>query len=242
MPEQKPDVVEQFTVRSMVAVIADVVVDHRLFLHAAVILFAVFALRNWGPDDLSRGIDYVATAGTAPVRVAGRIVGGALGLATNAAESVDHATQSTGVVPPGDSKNLPALTLPAVGPTPHSTAVNPPAVSTLTPPQSAVKKQLDLPRTAAPIFDRQAADDSEGEATATSGGADTVLWVLLKDAETLRAEVHDRGTAGVDLVIFKNGKLWRRERWADRASARTEASLKRADLEKLGWSRPRQSH
>jgi hypothetical protein len=72
----------------------------------------------------------------------------------------------------------------------------------------------------------------------TSAGdpRDSVLWSLEKDGETIRAVVQERGSAGVDLLMFRNGRLWRSERWADRESATNAAQARRTNFEKQGWT------
>ena len=84
--------------------------------------------------------------------------------------------------------------------------------------------------------------DGSRRTGAARGGAaneespDGVLWSLEKDGEIIRAVVQDRGSAGVDLQLFRNGRLWRSERWADREAARNGAQTQRANLEKQGWT------
>lgn len=230
MPEPKQEVEERLTVRSTLAAIAVAVVDHRVLFQVAVVGFSIFALRTWGPEDINRGIDYVAAS--APVRGVARVVGEVWAFTTGGLQAVDRVTHRAGIAPSIDP-SAPSIQVPSVVGTPAAPVPKPgpgsprPAATSSSPPPIA---PTGVATTPLPL-----SSDAGGSTAALSG--DSLLWSVAKDRDTIRAEVHAQGGAGADLVLFRNGKVWRRERWADAATARAEAERKRVELEKLGWVR-----
>jgi hypothetical protein len=234
MPTQKTDTEERLRFRSTLAAIAGAIVDHRLLLHVALVLVAIGALRTWGPDEVRDGIDAVLKS--APIRQVSRGMSGAWGLVVDGLQAVDRATRRAGLIPRVED-------MPAASITPslrtHDSAAAPAANS---PPAPAFSQR---PPVNDPLQAVRIAASPSGPPPNLSGIADdadtdppdAVLWSLEKDGDTMRAEMHDRGAPGVDLQLFRNGQLWRGERWADRAVARTEAQAKRVDFEKRGWTR-----
>lgn len=232
MRERKPDVEERLTFRSTLASIVVAVVDHRLLFQVAVALFAVFALRTWGPEEISRGIDYVA--GSESVRQVGRGLAEVWHLTIGGLQAVDRTAGRAGVAPASDSSVPSSIQLPAsIGSAgTRGEAFNPGSPLA----GSRANAAPGSPRVAVSSGDSSSAGRVDAVAVSNDTSA-TVLWIVVKDQETIRAEVHDTAGDGVDLLLLRDGQVWRRERWADAARARAEAELKRADLEKLGWMR-----
>jgi hypothetical protein len=232
MLKPKRDVEERLTVRSMLAAIAVTIVDHRVLFQIAVVCLAIVVLRVLGPDDIGRGIDYVVSS--APVRLVGRALTSVRQLAIGGLQEVDQATRRAGATPVVDPGANPSIQ-PArsAGQVATRDASRPDTSSQ----RRSINEALEAPRVARAPIDTSAASGTH-DANAAPDAPETVLWSLLKDGETIRAELHDQGTLGVDLLLFRNGRLWRRERWADRATARAEADRKRTDLEKVGWEHP----
>ncbi len=236
MAERTSDNGERLTVRSTLAAFAVALVDHRVLFQLAVVCLALFALRTWGPEDISRGIDYVAGAGAGPVRIAGRVVTGMWRIAVDGLEGADRAVRRTGIVPdriPDSPGSTLGERVRAAAP-PIDGAPPPRVVPSAKSPGSQSTSHVALPR-----IDTKTVEEAVADAAGTSGSTsspDGIVWTLVKDQEIIRAELRDEGKAGADLLLFRNGRLWRRERWADRAAARVGADEKRADLERNGWA------
>ena len=233
MPKQKTDAEERLRFRSTLAAIAGAIVDHRLLLHVALVLVVIAALRTWGPDEVRDGIDAVIKS--PPVRQVSRAMSGVWGVVVDGLQAVDRATRRAGLTP--KVEDLPAASITPALRT-HDSAVTPAANSPPAPvsPPPPANDPLQAVRIAAspsrpPPNLSGTADNPDADPP------DAILWSLEKDGDTMRAEMHDGGAPGVDLQLFRNGQLWRGERWADRAAARTEAQAKRVDLEKRGWTR-----
>jgi len=232
MRERKPDLEERLTFRSTLASIIVAVVDHRLLFQVAVALLAVFALRAWGPEEISRGIDYVA--GSESVRQVGRGIAEVWHLTIGGLQAVDRTAERAGVAPISDASVPSSIQLPAsIGSAGTRGEPFNPGVRL---PSSRPDAAPGSPRVAVSSSESSSAGRVDAVPVSNDTSA-TVLWIVVKDQETIRAEVHDTGADGVDLLLFRDGQVWRRERWADAARARAEAELKRADLEKLGWMR-----
>src|SRR5689334_22253095 len=111
MRERKPDLEERLTFRSTLASIVVAVVDHRLLFQVAVAVFAVFALRTWGPEEISRGIDYVA--GSESVRQVGRGLAEVWHLTIGGLQAVDRTAGRAGVAPVSEASVPSSIQLPA---------------------------------------------------------------------------------------------------------------------------------
>jgi hypothetical protein len=230
MPKRQDDAEEQLRFRSMLAAIGSGIVDHRLLLQLGLVLVTSVALLTWGPDRVRDGLNTVI--GWAPIRQVSRATSAIWGVVVDGLQAVDRAAVRAGVTPVVEDgaalSNKPALTT-------HDSAAagaaNSP-LATTSPQRPGVNDPLQAVRTSGSPANLggAAADNPDADPP------DAVLWTLEKDGETIRAEIHDRGRPGVDLLLFRNGILWRSERWADRAASRTEAHSKRADFEKLGWT------
>lgn len=232
MPKPKRDVEERPTVRSMLTSAAAALVDHRVLFQLAVVCLVVLVLRVFGPDEIGRGLDYVVTS--VPAQFVGRALIGARGLAIGGLQKVNDAT--------GAIDGASVDTLSAAGSSQPALVADRATSGSGTradrpQPVRSIDGTPDNARGIRPPPEGFAASGIPVGATGTSDAPETVAWWLVKDEETLRAELHGQRSGAVDLVVFKNGRLWRHERWADRAAARAEADRKRADLEKSGWRR-----
>jgi hypothetical protein len=230
MPKREKDDVERMRFRSMLATFGSVIVDHRLLLQLGLVLVASVAFLSWGPDGVRDGLNTVI--GSAPVRQVSRASSAIWDVILDALRRADRPAVRAAVTPVVEDgaalSKEPALTTSNSAP---AGAANSPRAMT-GPPRPGVNDPLQAVRTSgSPANVGGAAAD-----TRDADPPDAILWTLQKDGETLRAEMHDRGKPGVDLLLFRNGKLWRSERWADRAASRTEAQAKRASFEKLGWA------
>jgi len=231
MPKRRDDDAEKLRFQSTLATLGSVIVDHRLLLQLGLVLVASVALLSWGPDGVRDGLNTVI--GSAPVRQISRASSAIWEVVLDALRGADRAAVRAGVTPMVD-EGAAFSTKPAV--TPYNSvaegATNSPRA--VTGPQGAgVSDPLQAVRTSG-------SPDNFGGAAADNRDADppdAIVWTLEKDGEIMRAEIHDRGKPGVDLLLFRHGILWRSERWADRAAARTESQVKRASFEKLGWAR-----
>jgi hypothetical protein len=222
MREPKRDIEDRLTVRSTVAAIVVAIVDHRVLFQLVVIAFAIVALRTWGPEDLNRGIDYVTES--APARGVRRVAHGVWRVSRGALRLVDRTARRPDIDPPSDPLSPVSLR-------PVSTVgSSQPSSGSMLPAQAAdAPVKVIAPRVAPPGAANGAHNPPESR--------HPILWSLVKGPDNIRADLIDRGPEGVDLILVRNGREWRRERWADPTTARAEADVKRADLEKLGWIR-----
>ncbi len=62
------------------------------------------------------------------------------------------------------------------------------------------------------------------------------LWRLRKRHDQIDAELVALGDRRVELQFLFNGELVYRRRWSRRANAVAEATDKRAELERSGWT------
>jgi hypothetical protein len=228
MPKRRDDDAEKMRLRSTLATLGSVIVDHRLLLQLGLVLVASAALLSWGPDSVRDGLNSII--GSAPVRQLSRVSSAIGDAILNALRNADRAAERAGVTPVVDDG-------PAISTSPASKTNNRPAAGAANSPRASGQRPgmndpLQAVRTSgsAAMFAGAAADSRDADPS------DAILWTLQKDGDTMRAEMHDRGKPGVDLLLFRNGILWRSERWADRAAARTEAQVKRVSFEKLGWA------
>ena len=223
MPKRKPKAESPPRFLPLLEAAAGALVDHRLLLQVALVLIVALAITTWGPDEVRHGVNVVIES--APVQLMARAVFKATGIAVG----LSTAPQATGAMPPsgdaaGSVRGTPAPrggVVPAAGAAPPQGAPQGPAI------------KQPLPRGG--ISDAPK-DGSRRTGAANEESPDGVLWSLEKDGEIIRAVVQDRGSAGVDLQLFRNGRLWRSERWADREAARNGAQTQRANLEKQGWT------
>jgi hypothetical protein len=232
MPKRKRDVEDPLKVRSMFASAVAAFVDHRVLFQMAVVCLVVAAVRTFGPDEVARGIDYVVTS--VPARLAGRALTDVRELAIGGLKKIDESTRRDEALP---------IDIPAAEPPIHhapSAAGAAAGIGTRvdTNPQQGRPVDEKIARMGRSPADAPVARTGAVGATGTADAPETVVWSLVKDEETVQVELHDQRVGGVDLLVFRNGRLWRRERWADRAAARAEADRKRADFEKSGWRRP----
>jgi hypothetical protein len=230
MPKRRDDDAEKLRFRSTLATFGSVIVDHRLWLQLGLVLVASVALLSWGPDGVRDGLNIVI--GSPPVRQVSRVSSAIWDVVLDALRRADRAAEQTGATPVLDDgaafSKKPALTTfnsPAAGAAHSPHAVTGPQQPGVNDPLQAVRTSGSSANSGGAAADNRDADPP-----------DAILWTLQKDGETIRAEMHDRGKPGVDLLLFRNGRLWRSERWADRTASRTEAKVKRASFEKLGWA------
>jgi hypothetical protein len=234
MPKRRDDAPEKLRFRSMLATLGSGIVDHRLFLQLAVVMIASVALLTWGPDGVR---DSVTTfTQWAPVRQVSRVSSAIWGVVLDALRAADREPLREGaatVVENGSAASKkPLVTTPEIA-APGSANSNPaPAMTSGQSPGGS--DPLQAVRTTGSSIRLREPTSSKGP---PPDPPDAILWTLEKDGEIIRAEMHDRGKPGVDLQLFRNGKLWRSERWADRASSKTEAQVKRAGFEKIGWTK-----
>jgi hypothetical protein len=62
------------------------------------------------------------------------------------------------------------------------------------------------------------------------------LWRLRKQNLVVDAQVRDEGEGGVEIAFLYNGELSYRRRWPTRDAAIADASAKRSELEREGWT------
>jgi hypothetical protein len=230
-PKRRDDAPEQLRFRSMLATIGSGLVDHRLLLQLVLVLVASVSFLTWGPDGVRDGLTSFTQWG--PVREVSRATSAVWGVVLDGLRAVDRATVRAGVTPVADSSaalaKKPALALPGGAPA-AGAASSPVTPMPQQPPR--INDTLQAVRTTGSALDL----GGTAAETPDPDPPDAILWTLEKDREIIRAEMHDRGKPGVDLQLFRNGQLWRSERWADRAASRNEAQTKRADFEKQGWT------
>jgi hypothetical protein len=223
MPKRKGDPEERTRFRSILPTVAAEIVDHRLVIQLGLVLLAAVSLAAWGPDGIRSGL--ITVLASRPVQQVHRLSSAAWNTIVDGLRRIDPGAPGAAVTSVADdtaalSKNAPR---PGVARSADAPAV---AASERRPASSgttSVSPTSGAPALAGPA-DKPDADP-----------ADAVLWLMEKGSETIRAEMHDRGKPGVDLLLFRNGQLWRRERWSERTAARNEARAKRAELEKSGW-------
>jgi len=224
MPKRKGDPEERTRFRSILPTVAAEIVDHRLVIQLGLVLVAAGFLATWGPDGIRNGL--ITVLASRPVQQVHRLTSVAWNTIVDGLRRIDPGAPGAAVTSVADdtaalSKNVPT---PSVVRSADASAV---AATERRPGSSdptAVSPTSGVPALAGPEADKPDADP-----------ADAVLWLMEKGSETIRAEMHDRGKPGVDLLLFRNGQLWRRERWAERTAARNEARAKRAEFEKSGW-------
>ena len=62
------------------------------------------------------------------------------------------------------------------------------------------------------------------------------LWRLRKQNVSIDAHLRDDGEAGVELSLSYDGGVSYRRRWPTREAALAEAAVRRAELEREGWT------
>lgn len=226
MPKRKGDPEERTRFRSIVPTVAAEIVDHRLVIQLGLVLVATVSLATWGPDGIRSGL--ITILASPPVRQVQRLTHVVWNAIVDGLQVVDPVMPPVATTAVADdtaalSKNAP--------PTPAAVlSTEAPAVAASQRRPAASEPSPVIPTSGAPALAITAADKPDADP------ADAVLWLLEKHGETIRAEIHDRGKPGVDLLLFRNGQLWRKERWAERIAARNEARAKRAEFEKSGWT------
>jgi hypothetical protein len=233
MPKRKADREERLPGRSILEATADAFVDHRLLLQVALVAVVAVALGAWGPDQVRDGLRVVIES--APVRQVARVISVVAGVAVGGLQRMGQAAPPPPAAAPSTDTGAAVSRYPAAqnnSAAPGASAASPlPQTDPLKPPLRDEAANKVSSSSATPGNSRGA-----GAGQPQSDLDDGVLWSLEKDGETIRAVLKDRGAPGVDLQLFRSGRLWRAERWADVDAARTGAQAKRAELEKSGWT------
>ena len=238
MPRRKTDADNPPRFLSILAAAAGALVAHRFLLRLMLVLMAGVVLMTREPDEVREGLNTIIES--APVQLVARALFNVSGITFGAlptAPGLAPQAVSTPMVSDGAGGSSTATPTSTRGPLSQIAPQDPP-VKTLVP---AGREEHQKPQVLGGRGDGQIRG-SRGRPNASSNRiiagdpADSVLWSLEKGGETIRAIVQDRGSAGVDLLMFRNGRLWRSERWADRESATNEAQARRTDFEKQGWT------
>lgn len=238
MPKQKRDADNPPRFLSILAAAAGALVAHRFLLRLTLVLMLGVLLMTREPDAVREGVNGIieSAPGQLVTRAVFKVSGIAFGALPTAARLAPQAV-STPMVSDGAGGSISATPSSTRGPL-SQTAPQDPAVKTLVP---AGREEHQRPQVLGGRGDGQIRG-SRGRPNASSNRISagdplgSVLWSLEKDGETIRAIVQDRGSAGVDLLMFRNGRLWRSERWADRESATNRAQARRTNFEKQGWT------
>jgi len=224
MPKRKGDPEERTRFRSILPTVAAEIVDHRLLIQLGLVLVAAVSLATWGPDGIRNGL--ITILGSRPVQQVHRLSSVAWNTIVDGLRRIDPGAPGAAVTSVADDTAALSKNAPTPGVVRSADA---PAVAASERGPASSDPISVSPTSGAPALAGSAADKPDDDP------ADAVLWLMEKGNETLRAEMHDRGRPGVDLLLFRNGQLWRRERWAERTAARNEARAKRAEFEKTGW-------
>jgi hypothetical protein len=226
MPKRKGDPDERTRFRSILPTVAAEIVDHRLLIQLGLVLAATVSLATWGPDGVRNGL--ITVMASPPVRQVQRLTHVVWSAVVDGLQAVDPITPRATVTAIAD--DTAALSKEATSTPEVVRGTNAPSVAASQRPAATSEPSQVVPPSEALTLAGAAAEKPDEDP------ADAILWLLEKDAETIRAEMHDRGKPGVDLLLFRNGQLWRRERWAERTAARNEARKKRVEFEKNGWT------
>ena len=238
MPRRKTDADNPPRFLSILAAAAGPLVAHRFLLRLSLVLMVGVVLMTREPDEVREGLNTIIES--APVQLVARALFNVSGITFGALPTAPRrAPQAVSTPMVRDGAGGSSTATPSSTPGPLSqTAPQDPGVKTLVP---AGRVEHQRPQVLGGRGDGQIRG-SRGRPNASSNRIsvgdprDSLLWSLEKDGETVRAIVQERGSAGVDLLMFRNGRLWRSERWADRESATNAAQARRTNFEKQGWT------
>ena len=223
---------------SILAAAAGALVAHRFLVQLTLVLMVGVVLMRQEPDAVREGVNTIIES--APGQLVTRAIFKVSGIAVGALPTVPRpAPQAvwTPMVSDGAGGSITATPTSSRGPL-SQTAPQDPPVKTPVPAgrEEHQKPQILGGRGDGQIRGSRVRPNASSNRIIAGDPADSVLWSLEKDGETIRAIVQDRGSAGVDLLMFRNGRLWRSERWADRESATNAAQARRTNFEKQGWT------
>jgi len=230
MPKRTTDADNPPRFLSILAAAAGALVAHRFLLRLTLVLMVGVVLMTREPDEVRDGLNTIIES--APVQLVARALFNVSGITVPrlAPQAVSSPMVRDGAG--GSSTATPSSTR---GPQ-SQTAPQDPAVKTLVP---AGHVEHQRPQVLGGRGDGQThgtLGSLNASRISAGGPRDSVLWSLEKNGETIRTIVQERGSAGFDLLMFRNGRLWRTERWADRESAINAAQARRTDFEKQGWT------
>ena len=236
MPKPTTDADNPPRFLSILAAAAGALVAHRFLLKLTLVLMLGVVLMTREPDEVRDGLNTIIES--APVQLVARALFNVSGMTFGAlpmAPRLAPQAVSSPMVRDGAGGSSTATPSSTRGPL-SQTAPQNPAIRMLVP---AGRVEHQRPQVPGGRGDGQIHGSlGSPNASIISAGdpRDSVLWSLEKNGETIRTIVQERGSAGFDLLMFRNGRLWRRERWADRESAMNAAQARRTDFEKQGWT------
>ena len=236
MPKRKTDADNPPRFLSTLAAAAGALVAYRFLLRLTLVLMVGVFLMTREPDEVREGLNTIieSAPGQLVARAFFNVSGISFGALPTAPRLAPQAV-STPMVRDGAGSSSTATPSSTRGPL-SQTAPQDPAVKTLVP---AGHVEHQRPQVLGGRGDGQThgtLGSLNASRISAGGPRDSVLWSLEKNGETIRTIVQERGSAGFDLLMFRNGRLWRRERWADRESAINAAQARRTDFEKQGWT------